>query len=69
MTSKEKRDQIVTFKTAGISNRNIRKRLDVCCKIVINVWKRYTESAVTSSKSIPGRKRSIYTKPILQTVM
>ena len=37
MTSKAKRDQIVNTKTAGISNRDISKLLDVCRKTVFNL--------------------------------
>lgn len=69
MASKAKRVQIVALETAGISNRDITKQLDACRKTVLNLWKRYTETATTSSKPIPGRKRSIRTKPIVQAVM
>jgi transposase len=69
MEAKTKHDQIVALKTAGISNRDITKQLDVCRKTVFNVWKRYTETATTSSKPIHGRKRLIRTKHIVQAVM
>ena len=69
MAAKAKRDQIVALKTAGKSNCDITKQLDVCRKTVYNIWKQYTETATTSSKPIPGRKRSIRTKAIVQAVM
>ena len=59
MASKAKRDNIVTFKTAAVSNRDIAKQLGVCLKTVFNVWKRYTDTATTSRQPIPGRKRQI----------
>lgn len=69
MASQAKRDQIVALKTAGMSNRDITKQLHVCRKTVFNVWKQYAETDTTSSKPIPGRKRSIRTKPIVEAVM
>ena len=68
MASKATRDQIVALETAGISNRDITKQLDVYRKTVVNVWMRCIDIATTSSKHIPGRNRSIRTKLIVQAV-
>ena len=57
--SKAKRDQIVDLKTAGTGNSDISKQFDACRKTVFSVCKRYIETAITFSKLIPGRKRSI----------
>lgn len=62
MASKTKRDQIITLKTAGISNCDMTKQLNVCRETVFNIWKRYTEPATTSSKHV-------LSKPIVQAVM
>ena len=69
MASKAKRGRIVGLETAGTSNRDIKKQLDVCRKSVFNLWKRYTETDTTSSKPIPGRRSSIRIKPVVQAVM
>ena len=69
VSPKAKRVQIVALKTAGISNRDINKQLDVSRKTVFNVWKQYTETVTTSNKPIPGWRRSIRTKPIVQAVI
>ena len=69
LASVDKPNQIFALKTAGICNRDVTKQLNVCPKTVFNVKKQYTGTATTSSKPIPGRKRSIRTKPIVQAVM
>ena len=69
MASKIERDQIVTLKTTGTGTRDITKQLHVYRKTVLNIWKQYTQTAMTSSKPIPGRRCYIRTKPIVRGVM
>lgn len=68
MASKATRDQIVALKADGVSNKDVIKQLNVCRKTVFNTWKRYTQSATTTSKPIPGRKRTIRAKRIVEAV-
>ena len=68
MSPKCVRDQIVALKTAGFSNQEVMKKLNVCRKTVFNVMKRFNETGSTSSKPIPGRKRSVRTKRITEIV-
>ena len=69
MAPKATPDQIFTLKTAGISNHDITRLLTVCRKAISSVCKWLTETSTTSSKPIPGRKRSVRTRPIVQAVM
>lgn len=68
MTNKVKRAQIVGLKTAGATNNAIVKQLKVCRKTVYNVWKQFQDTGTSSSKPIPGRKRSIRTKSVVSAV-
>ena len=68
MADKVKHDQIVALKTAGVSNNEIVKQLNVYRKTVYNAWKQVQESDTTSSEPIPGRKRSIRTKNVVSAL-
>ena len=68
MAAKSTRDQIVALKNAGLSNKQITKQLQVCRKTVYNVMKWYKETGKTSSKPIPGRKRSVRTKRNIEVI-
>ena len=63
-----KRDQIVALKEVGLTNKRISKQLNVSIKTVYNVLKRFKETASTATKSIPGRKRSVRTKRLVDTI-
>ena len=63
MSDKVKRDQIVALKRAGVSNKDIVKQLKVCRKRFTTLGNDMNnQSGTTSSKPIPGRKRSVRTK-------
>uniref|UniRef100_A0A3P8TI71 Paired domain-containing protein n=1 Tax=Amphiprion percula TaxID=161767 RepID=A0A3P8TI71_AMPPE len=68
MASKAKRDQIVALKEAGLTTMQVMKKANVCRKTVYNVMKRYKETGNTTSKPIPGRKRSVRTKRNVERV-
>lgn len=68
MASKGKRDQIVALKEAGLTTMQIMKKVNVCHKTVYNVMKRYKETGKTTSKPIPGQKRSVQTKRVVGMV-
>ena len=63
-----KRDQIVALKTAGWTNKRISKQLNVSIKTVCNVMKRLKETGSTATKPILGRKRSVRTKRLVDTI-
>ena len=56
MASKDKLDQIVALKTAGLCSC-YNKTVDCVGKTLVNVWKLYCETTTTSTKPIPGQKR------------
>ena len=68
MASEVTSDQIVDLKTAGIANRDTTKHW-MCVAKLYSMYGNGIQTATTSNKPIPGRKRSIRTKPIVQAVI
>uniref|UniRef100_A0A3P8VM51 Uncharacterized protein n=1 Tax=Cynoglossus semilaevis TaxID=244447 RepID=A0A3P8VM51_CYNSE len=67
-TEEGKHDQIVALKEAGLTTKQIMKKVNICHKTVYNVMERYKETGKTTSKPIPGRKRSVRTKRVVEMV-
>jgi inhibitor of nuclear factor kappa-B kinase subunit alpha len=60
--------EIVVLKKAGHSTKDVASRVGVDPKTVYNVMKRYSETGSIDSKPIPGRKRSVRTKRLVDVV-
>ena len=52
----------------GLSNKRVSKQLNVCIKTINKVIKRFEETGSTATKPIPGRKRGVRTKRLVDTI-
>ena len=68
MASKSKRDHIVALMQAGLRNKDVAKKLNVCSKTVYNTMKRYKMKGTADSKHVPRRERPIRTKRLIDIV-
>ena len=65
MVNNAMRDQIVALKTAGVTNKEIVKHLNMGRKTVYYDWKKFQQTGTLSDERIPGRTHTVHPKTII----
>ena len=69
MASKSKRDRIVALMQAGLRNKDVAKKLNVCPKTVYDIIKRYKmKRTLIDAKHVPRRESLIRTTTMMRIV-